>query len=157
MSKHKANCKDCGESFVFTAGEKAFFESKGFDNKPTRCKSCKDAKKAKFNEGGRGGARGGRGGRGGFTRGGRGGSPGGGGGNVCYAFQKGECTRGDSCRFSHEGGGGGGGFNSRGRGRGGARGGRGGRGAAGGGGGGVCYAFQKGECTRGDSCRFSHA
>ena len=23
---------------------------------------------------------------------------------VCYAFQRGECTRGDSCRFSHEGG-----------------------------------------------------
>jgi hypothetical protein len=27
----------------------------------------------------------------------------------------------------------------------------------GGGGGGVCYAFQKGECNRGDSCRFSHS
>ena len=26
----------------------------------------------------------------------------------------------------------------------------------GGGGGGVCYAFQKGSCTRGDACRFSH-
>ena len=22
--------------------------------------------------------------------------------NVCYAFQKGECTRGDECRFKHE-------------------------------------------------------
>jgi len=22
---------------------------------------------------------------------------------------------------------------------------------------GVCYAWQKGECTRGDSCRFAHA
>jgi hypothetical protein len=21
---------------------------------------------------------------------------------TCYAFQKGECTRGDACRFSHE-------------------------------------------------------
>jgi len=32
---------------------------------------------------------------------------------VCYAFQKGECTRGDECRFSHTGessGGGGGGY-----------------------------------------------
>ena len=28
---------------------------------------------------------------------------------ACYAFQRGECTRGDGCRFSHEGGGGGGG------------------------------------------------
>lgn len=23
--------------------------------------------------------------------------------SVCYAFQRGECTRGDSCRFSHSG------------------------------------------------------
>ena len=61
---------------------------------------------------------------------------------MCYAFQKGECTRGDACRFSHvEGGGGGGG---------------GGYGGGGGGGAPPCYAFQKGECTRGDSCRFSH-
>lgn len=36
---------------------------------------------------------------------------GGGGGNsgVCYAHQRGDCTRGDNCRFSHEGSGGGGG------------------------------------------------
>ena len=34
---------------------------------------------------------------------------GGGGGGTCYAFQKGDCTRGSGCRFSHEGGGGGGG------------------------------------------------
>jgi hypothetical protein len=26
----------------------------------------------------------------------------------------------------------------------------------GGGGGGVCRAFQKGECTRGERCKFSH-
>ena len=32
-----------------------------------------------------------------------------GGAGVCYDFQKGECTRGDSCRFSHTEGGGGGG------------------------------------------------
>merc|ERR1719510_770701 len=25
---------------------------------------------------------------------------------VCFDFQKGQCTRGESCRFSHEGGGG---------------------------------------------------
>jgi hypothetical protein len=31
-------------------------------------------------------------------------APGGGGGEktgTCYAFQKGECTRGDGCRFNH--------------------------------------------------------
>lgn len=27
--------------------------------------------------------------------------PSGGGSGVCYAFQRGECTRGDTCRFSH--------------------------------------------------------
>ena len=42
----------------------------------------------------------GRGGRGGGRGGSRGGASGGGGG-ACFAFQKGECTRGDSCRFTH--------------------------------------------------------
>jgi cold-inducible RNA-binding protein len=55
--------------------------------------------------GGRGGGgRGSFGGRGGYE----GGGGGGGGAGVCYAFQKGECTRGSGCRFSHDGGGGGG-------------------------------------------------
>ena len=31
-----------------------------------------------------------------------------------------------------------------------------GKGGGGGGGGGVCYAFQKGECSYGSSCRFAH-
>ena len=39
-----------------------------------------------------------------------GGGAGGGGGGACYDFQAGRCTRGDSCRFSHDGGGGGGAF-----------------------------------------------
>ena len=51
---------------------------------------------------------------------------------VCFDFQKGQCDRGDACRFSHMLGGGGGG------------------------GGGVCFDFQKGQCDRGDACRFSH-
>jgi cleavage and polyadenylation specificity factor subunit 4 len=136
-------CKDCGNEFVFSSGEKEFYASKGFDNKPVRCKECKDAKKSRM-EGG-GGGRGGRGGdRGSF------GAGGGGGGGVCYANQRGECTRGSSCRFSHDGGGGGGG------GRGGGRGGRGGSPRPGGGGGGECYAFKQGNCNRGSECRFSH-
>ena len=80
---------------------------------------------------------------------------------VCYQYQKGECTRGDSCRFSHDGKGEAGNYSA----------------APRRGGGNVCYAFQKGkpswcaliknravikyhhivgECDRGDSCRFSH-
>lgn len=37
-----------------------------------------------------------------------GGGGGSGGRGLCYAHQRGHCTRGASCRFSHEGGGGGG-------------------------------------------------
>ncbi len=38
-------CKDCGNEFVFTAGEQAFYQEKGFANKPKCCKACRDAKK----------------------------------------------------------------------------------------------------------------
>jgi CxxC-x17-CxxC domain-containing protein len=38
-------CKDCGNEFVFTAGEKKFYQEKGFMNKPKSCKACRDAKK----------------------------------------------------------------------------------------------------------------
>lgn len=39
-------CKDCGTEFVFTAGEQEFYQAKGFENEPQRCKSCRDARKA---------------------------------------------------------------------------------------------------------------
>ena len=38
-------CKDCGNEFVFTAGEQRFYKEKGFMNKPKACKACRDAKK----------------------------------------------------------------------------------------------------------------
>lgn len=38
-------CKDCGQEFVFTAGEQEFYAEKGFQNEPQRCKACRDAKK----------------------------------------------------------------------------------------------------------------
>jgi CxxC-x17-CxxC domain-containing protein len=34
-------CMDCGQDFVFTAGEQLFFHDKQFKNEPKRCKSCK--------------------------------------------------------------------------------------------------------------------
>ncbi len=34
-------CVDCGEEFVFTAGEQLFFHDKQFKNDPKRCKQCK--------------------------------------------------------------------------------------------------------------------
>ena len=98
-------CRDCGGDFIFTIGEQEFFKSKGFDNKKTRCYDCTAAKKARFGEeGGKGGGGKGKGKGDGKGKGkgkGDGGGKGGGGG-VCYAFQKGECSRGASCRFSHE-------------------------------------------------------
>ena len=42
----KLICKDCGQEFVFTAGEQEFYAEKGFQNEPQRCKACRDAKKA---------------------------------------------------------------------------------------------------------------
>ena len=38
-------CKECGNEFVFTAGEQEFYAEKGFMNKPKACKACRDAKK----------------------------------------------------------------------------------------------------------------
>ncbi len=39
-------CVDCGQDFVFTAGEQAFYQEKGFTNEPKRCKACREKKKA---------------------------------------------------------------------------------------------------------------
>lgn len=41
-------CVDCGESFVFEAGEQEFYAQKGFVNDPKRCKNCLKARKAKI-------------------------------------------------------------------------------------------------------------
>eukprot|EP00602_Paraphysomonas_sp_CaronLab_P006758 CAMPEP_0185019612 /NCGR_PEP_ID=MMETSP1103-20130426/2231_1 /TAXON_ID=36769 /ORGANISM="Paraphysomonas bandaiensis, Strain Caron Lab Isolate" /LENGTH=118 /DNA_ID=CAMNT_0027550031 /DNA_START=78 /DNA_END=434 /DNA_ORIENTATION=- len=79
-------CKDCGNEWVFSAGEQEFYREKAFENDPTRCKECRKAKKIARNRRMR-------------SRRQKKNGPG---GNVCYAFQKGECTRGDSCRFAHE-------------------------------------------------------
>ena len=37
-------CIDCGEEFIFTAGEQLFFADKGLRNDPKRCKPCKSKK-----------------------------------------------------------------------------------------------------------------
>ncbi|MBX6341154.1 MAG: zinc-ribbon domain containing protein [Thermomicrobiaceae bacterium] len=49
-------CRDCGETFVFTAGEQAFYAEKGFANQPSRCPDCRRAYKAR-RDGGSGGYR----------------------------------------------------------------------------------------------------
>ncbi len=34
-------CRDCGGSFVFTAGEQGFYLEKGLLNEPQRCNPCR--------------------------------------------------------------------------------------------------------------------
>ncbi len=38
------HCTDCGQDFIWTAGEQLFFYDKGLRNPPKRCKPCKQAK-----------------------------------------------------------------------------------------------------------------
>ena len=38
--------QDCGNEFVFTAGEQEFYKEKGLDNEPKRCKECRNRRKA---------------------------------------------------------------------------------------------------------------
>ena len=45
MADRTLTCRDCGQEFVFTEGEQAFYTSRGFSD-PVRCPSCRSAKKA---------------------------------------------------------------------------------------------------------------
>jgi NAD-dependent SIR2 family protein deacetylase len=50
MADKNLECKDCGQTFVFTEGEQEFYKEKGFENEPQRCPDCRRAKKAQFNQ-----------------------------------------------------------------------------------------------------------
>ena len=50
-------CKECGNEFVFTAGEQEFYAEHGFQNEPQRCKPCRDARKSGVRGGNNGGER----------------------------------------------------------------------------------------------------
>ena len=39
-------CSDCGQEFVFSAGEQEYYAQKGFTNEPRRCPACRQARKA---------------------------------------------------------------------------------------------------------------
>jgi CxxC-x17-CxxC domain-containing protein len=59
MSDKTLTCRDCGQQFVFTAGEQAFYQERGF-SEPQRCQSCRAARKAQrsssgYDSGGYGG------------------------------------------------------------------------------------------------------
>ena len=38
-------CKDCGKEFIFSAGEQEFYQERGFENEPGRCRDCRDKRK----------------------------------------------------------------------------------------------------------------
>ncbi len=38
-------CRDCGGTFVFTAGEQAFYQEKGLLNEPRRCPVCRSSRR----------------------------------------------------------------------------------------------------------------
>jgi len=46
MADRTLACKECGASFVFSAREQEFYQSKGFENDPARCPECRTARKA---------------------------------------------------------------------------------------------------------------
>ena len=51
-------CRECGNDFVFTAGEQEFYQQKGLVNQPGRCPSCRAARRnASSGTGGRSGER----------------------------------------------------------------------------------------------------
>jgi len=65
-------CRDCGQSFAFTASEQDFYAQRGFTS-PLRCPDCRAARKTSRGDSGGGGSYSSGGGTG-FGNGGYGGS-----------------------------------------------------------------------------------
>ena len=38
-------CRDCGASFVFSAGEQEFYQQRGLEHEPARCPGCRTARR----------------------------------------------------------------------------------------------------------------
>jgi CxxC-x17-CxxC domain-containing protein len=45
------HCIECGEAFVFTAGEQAFYSDKGLLNEPKRCPECRNRRRQEREQG----------------------------------------------------------------------------------------------------------
>ena len=41
-------CRECGNQFVFTAGEQEFYASRGLLNQPGRCPECRATRRARL-------------------------------------------------------------------------------------------------------------
>jgi len=39
-------CRECGQEFIFTAGEQEFYASRGLMNEPGRCPACRAARRS---------------------------------------------------------------------------------------------------------------
>ena len=63
-------CSDCGNTFVFTAGEQQFYQEKGFAHEPRRCRDCRGRRRPEGGGGGGGSSEGRRGRSGGGRSGG---------------------------------------------------------------------------------------
>lgn len=59
MADKTLTCKDCNSEFIFTEGEQAFYQEKGYQNEPQRCPDCRKAKKQQRNNFGGGNRSGG--------------------------------------------------------------------------------------------------
>jgi CxxC-x17-CxxC domain-containing protein len=74
LADKNMTCTECGGPFVFTAGEQQFYQEKGFQHEPRRCRDCRSRKRGEGPSGGAGPSRHSRGSGGGGGRGGDGGS-----------------------------------------------------------------------------------
>jgi hypothetical protein len=108
-------CKDCSQMFIFPKEEKYFGEQQGWILTPTRCPNCNEANKDRLKD---------------RTKRDSSGK------NMCYDFQRGECTRGNRCKFSHDPNHAGSNKEAPTK--------------------PVCHAFQRGKCKLGDACSFTH-
>lgn len=61
MPDKTLSCKDCNADFVFTEGEQAFYQEKGFQNEPQRCPDCRQSRKQQRRNTGFGGGGGNKG------------------------------------------------------------------------------------------------
>lgn len=46
-------CRECGDEFIFSAGEQEFYAEKGLTNEPQRCPTCRAERRRQRNSEGR--------------------------------------------------------------------------------------------------------
>ncbi len=53
-------CRECGNTFIFTAGEQELYAQRGYEHEPGRCPACRAARRARSASTGDAGQPGGR-------------------------------------------------------------------------------------------------